>query len=56
METDYYVDVEIDNSINVESTESGQHICEGSLVNPIKEIFSPALRGFKMKISSISSV
>ena len=26
METDYYVDVEIDNSINVESTESGQHI------------------------------
>ena len=24
MEADYYVDVEIDNSINVESTESGQ--------------------------------
>ena len=32
------------------------NICEGSLVNPIKKIFSPALRGFKMNILSISSV
>ena len=30
METDYYVDIEVDNSTNVESAESGQHICEGS--------------------------
>ena len=47
METDYYVDVEIDNSTNVESTESGQHICEGSLVNPIKKYFRQLYEGLK---------